>query len=497
MDASQDKVPASTGGNFTLDESFSTPPSIVGRHRNSSLLSAVKALTEKAGLDAEDREEIQNRFKEHVAQEEVARERAKYGSFNFYHADPLLLMIPTFGDVNRYPKDENFRALERSDVFKDIIPTTPGERINQFNNLERLNLKVMQLVEKCNLTERMAVQVLCDWLDVDVRNYLISYTHADNTSQLTYKQILTVLQRDFTAIKMDEFEKYVHTATIQDHENFLNFCSKVYRWLRTISLSKSSEQRERYIEKHCRTLYFANLPEVVKVKLREIKDRLCVEYTAEEIRMYYISYVQKNGEVAPDLERTFRPQDFGIRRVGVAGDRKPRQMARKDPRDAEVSTSSQEWVGVDQPSRAQAGRYAQAYGHVSSIQERGWRAANSGMEDHDRSPTPGQYDSDPCHDGPPRKRIRYVQNGRPGRSVKWKKDVLRSFGQRLTCLTCLTCLEDDGHLSADCHIPPADELCTYWENGRSMACGFHHPQDCLRPEAKRSESKTNRIRRRN
>ena len=348
VDASQEKAPTPVSGSFTLDESFAVPPSIVGRHRQSSLLSAVIALTEKVGLNEGDKVEIQSRIKEHVAQEEVARERAKYGSFNIYQADPLLLMIPTFGDNNRYPKDENFRTLERSDVFKAFIPTTPGEKINQFNNLERLNLKVSQLTEKCNLTERVSTQVFCDWLDVDVRDYLTSHTHAENTSQLTYKQILTVLQRDFTAIKIDEFEKYVHTTVILEHEKYLRFCSKVHRWLRTISLTKSLEQRETYIEKHRRALYLANLPKIIKAKLREVEDRLCVEYTAREIRLYYISYIQRNGEVPSDLESTFRPRDFGIRRVEVGG-RKSHQPPRKDPRVDEVSTSFQELENIDHP----------------------------------------------------------------------------------------------------------------------------------------------------
>ena len=356
VDASQEKAPAPVSGNFTLNESFAVPPSIVGRHRQSSLLSAVIALTEKVGLNEGDKVEIQSRIKEHVAQEEVARERAKYGSFNIYQADPLLLLIPTFGDVNRYPKDENLRILDRSDVFKAFIPTTPGEKINQFNNLERVNLKVAQLTEKFNLTEKVSTQILCDWLDVDVRDYLTSHTHAESTSQLTYKQILTVLQRDFTAIKIDEFEKYVHTAVIMENEKYLRFCSKVHRWLRTISLTKNLEQRETYIEKHRRALYIANLPKVIKIKLREEEDRLCVEYTASEIRVYFITYTQRNGDVPPELERTFRPRDFGIRRVEV-GDRKPHQPSRKDPRVDEVSTSFQEWENIDHPSRPPINEY--------------------------------------------------------------------------------------------------------------------------------------------
>ena len=393
VDASQNKASASasSAANFALDESFSTPPSIVGRHRQSSLLSAVIALTEKVGLNAEDKGEIQSRIKEHVAQEEVARERAKYGSFNIYQADPLLLMVPTFGDINRYPKDENFRSFDRQDVFKAIIPTTPGEKIAQFNRLERLNLRVWQLVERCNLTERVAIQVLCDWLHVDVREYLTSHTHAESTSQLTYKQILTVLQRDFTAIKMDEFEKYVHTATIQDDEIFLNFCSKVHRWLRTIALSKSLEQRETYIEKHRRSIYLANLPKVIKNKLKDEEDKLCVEYTAKEIRLYYISYIQKNGEVAPELERTFRPRDFGIRRV-EAEVRQPRQASKKGPRPTDVSTSFQDWEEADQPLQPQTGGYDRP-------NKRGGRRQNPPTQP--RAEPAGQRSKQPSRQAPP------------------------------------------------------------------------------------------------
>ena len=273
-------------------------------------------MLEASGLSEDQKEKNRKTINKYTSEVLLTKNRLRNNDLGFSRSQNLLFEVPSFSSEQGMGNNISKAASLLGGVKQhEIFEASPNESVKQcINNFEQIEIicrKIYTVVTLCMLTEKQSICFLSSYISQNVIDIIEGYSKRD-LHELSYKSILTFIQKIFVPLNTDQLEKRIFAYRPEPQEDEFSFCSRVRRHLNIVAKRLNEDMRDSYVEDALNKILRLHLsPQITRII--ESKESLYSKFTSAEI-LDTILYYQAQNVQMHDLEDQYDVFSLGFKR---------------------------------------------------------------------------------------------------------------------------------------------------------------------------------------